>query len=499
MANVFHDRRATARGQRLIPLLAGLALLLAVPKLRAQACAAPDPETVYSTLKAKTLAHKSYTLTYNSVSRRGGGHEVFAKLRVAGKYLQDPAIYYEQRLKVETSFPEQAGPGYQEIYSGKDDLNRLLMPGAYKVLGVITMYPEDPKADYLNGENARRAAIWTWFPDWDRMKEGGKLEVACVTLEGKTLWLLTIHRGTNPDPVYHHDTVKIFIDPEAMFPMKVETYAAGDSKPVHSYAFFDVKLDAPLTPDQMKFEGLTLGWDIAGATIPKGPMLDKLAASEPKLAPADHDVPAFLAQLDRALAEIKDYETDLTISLRYYRLRQYKTEHYRYVSAGNAFASLNTHLEANYILLNAGEGFRLVFDPVKDKLLHVLPSGMYKVTGEATFPLDDPRLFSALGDDLPQLNFIALRDQLKSLLATATAKRTATATYGDLTGPALELTQPDLGLPKRPRLLRLVLDPSSHLPRLLDLRQYDDPNAFLTVRFDNTKINQGITNAGLWK
>jgi outer membrane lipoprotein-sorting protein len=488
------QRKASQR--RLIAFLIIVPFLLPLTKLKAQTCAAQDPELVYTQMKAKTMAHKTYSLTYRMSTNRG---TVWAKQEVEGKYLQTPAVYYEKRIKVEASFPEQAGPGYQEIYTGQDDINRILMPGALKAIGVISMFPEDPKADYLNGENTKRAAIWTWFAVWDRMKEGGKLEVACTALEGKTYWLLTIHRGTNPDPVYHHDTVKISIDPETMFPMKVETYRPGEAKPAVSYTFTNLKLDPPLTPDQLKFEGLTLGWDIAGATIPKGPMLDKLSAPEPKLGPAELEAPAFIEQLDRALAGIKDYETDLTISLRYFRLRQYKTERYRFIAGGNAFSSLNTHLEANYILLNAGEGFRLVFDPAKDKLLHVLPSGVYKVMGESTFPLDDPRLFSALGDDLPQLSFPAVRDQLKAVLAKASSKKAATATSGNQTGPWLEITEADLGLPKHPRIMRLTLDPGTHLPAFLELRGYDDPNAFLTVRFDNTKINSGLTNTSLWK
>ena len=69
--------------------------------------------------------------------------------------VQEPAWYCDKRLWVQASFKEQAGEGFQECYTATEDMTNLLMPGALRLLGMIPMYPEDPKADYLNGEIVR--------------------------------------------------------------------------------------------------------------------------------------------------------------------------------------------------------------------------------------------------------------------------------------------------------------------------------------------------------
>jgi hypothetical protein len=112
--------------------------------------------------------------------------------------------------------------------------------------------------------------------------------------------------------------------------------------------------------------------------------------------------------------------------------------------------------------------------------------------GEQTFPLDDPRIFTAIGDNVTELNFFAIRDRLKKTLENAVETKAATAAYKKASGPWIEFAQKKKGVPKVPTVTRLLLDDMTRLPRRLEYRGYDDPRAYLAVTFDNTRVNQGI-------
>jgi len=462
------------------------------------ACGNLKPEEIYARLKKETFSHNGYTATYFHQTERGKKHEIFARGELTGKYLQKPLMFCERRISSQTSFPEQASVGTQECYSAKDDLTRILMPGAYRALGVIIMFSEDPKASYLNGENNNNTPVWTWFKIWDRMLEGGQLSAKCETRKGKPAWVLILIRGKNPDPLYHHNEMRIWVDPEFWFPVRLEKYVPNDPRPVVIYDFEQLNLDAQIMEKDIAFEGVAPKYSLIGA--PGGPKLAGLIAQEPVLQNSpDLDPNSFVTMLDQALAEPKDYSTDLTLELKYRRLRQYRQDRFLYIRLTNSFSSLTTHLEANYMQINNGENFRTVYDPIKDNLLHILPAGVYKFMGEQIFPTDDPRLFSALGDNIYGLNFFTIRDELKRWLAAAEQKRTGQARYGDLKGPWLELIRKSQGIPAYPTVMRLMLDEQTRLPARLEYRGYDDPKACLTIRFSNTKINTGITSENLWR
>ena len=152
----------------LMPFLLGLSLFLEQPARAADCLPGLDAASAYTKLKQKTFSHNSYTAVYRHETYRGNRRQIYSRQRTSGRYLQEPAVYCLKRLAIEASFPEQAGAGYQECYRGKDDLTYLLMPGALRLVGVIKMFPEDPKSDYLNGENSKTGGVWTWFQKWDR-------------------------------------------------------------------------------------------------------------------------------------------------------------------------------------------------------------------------------------------------------------------------------------------------------------------------------------------
>jgi len=461
------------------------------------ACGNMKPEDVYARLKKETFSHNAYTATYYHSTERGRKHEIFARGELTGKYLQKPAMFCEKRLSSKTSFPEQAGVGTQECYSSKDDLSRVLMPGAYRALGAVVMFPEDPQATYLNGENNKTTEVWAWFKTWDRMMEGGQISAKCATLKGKPAWVLIL-RGKNPDPLYNHNEMRIWIDPALWFPVRQEKFVPNDYKPVVIYEFEELNLNAQITEKDISFEGIAPKWSLVSSS--GGPKLAGLSQEEPNLQDSPGmDANGFAAMLDKALSGLKDYTTELTLELRFHRLRQYRQDRFFFIRQNNSFAALTGHIEANYMQINSGDNFRTVYDPARDSLLHVLPAGVYKFMGEQTFPIDDPRLFSALGDNIADLDFFAIRDEFKKWLSDSAQEKWGIFAYGDHKGPWVELTRKSQGIPAQPTVMRIMLDEKTHLPARLEYRGYDDPKGYLLIRFSNTRINPGLKSENLWK
>ena len=465
----------------LIPLLA---LMAALPSARAE-----DARALYERMRAELLKHPTYTGVYEDFSARGKNQEINAFRKVSVKCIQKPKWYCGTILEARFSFPDNMTPGYQECYTEKDDLSRLLLPGAFRMLGPVVLYPEDPKAYYINGENLKGEGIWEFFAEWDRMLKGGAISAEQVQLQDKPYWLLTIRRGQIPDPDYHLDLCKLWVDPNTWFPMRQEYFRPGEPKAAHVYQYRELNWDAPLKPEDMKFQGLSMSWNLAKP--PGGKGLDQLQAPELKLAPEPAPkIEELLPRMDQALAPIKDYTLVMNTRFRFHRLRLIKQDRYSYLPAEHGFKVETLSLAANYILLGSTGGSRMFYVPSRDPLIHLLPGGVYKVMGEQTFTRDDPRLFSSLGDNVQDLDFFTIRDRLKAKLATSDVTAAKSAAPA---GILIELkTKVPTGL-REPETMQVLLDPQTSLPLQVGFRNYDDPEAFCQVEFSQLKTNSGLT------
>ena len=207
-----------------------------------------------------------------------------------------------------------------------------------------------------------------------------------------------------------------------------------------------------------------------------------------------------MSMLDKALAKVKDYQTQMIVKLRYRRLRQYREDSFRFVGVSSgAIAAETRELQANYLPVNSGKGTRTIFDPTRDRVTHIIPAGLYRAMGEHSYPPEDPRLSTAMGENLMELHFFALRDELKRRMEKAQSKKAGQAAYASRRGPWIEVKENDRRVPRRPITMRLLLDPNTHLPQLLEYTDFDDDKAFLVVEFNNTEINKGISAQDLWK
>jgi len=458
-------------------------------------CPDPDAAAAYEKMKQRVTTMDSYRAVYFKSTERGPEREIYSRFKCEGRYMREPAWYCEKRLSMDASFPEQAAEGYQQCYKGSEDMTRVLMPGALRIIGQVPLYPEDPKSDYINGENFRESAAWTWVPGWDRVIEDGKLSASCRERRGGQFIVLEI-KAAKPSPVYNHIMDRVWVNPETWFPERVEKYVPDEDEPVMVRDHLELELDAGLTEDDMGFEGLSFGWNLA--PVPEGPKLDGLAYQAHAISPGPSPQ-EFLAMLDRALAEVSDYTTMMTFELLYHRLRQYRKDRFVYVTRSGAFATLTRHLESNYVQMSAGRDFRTVYDPTRDGHLHILPAGIYRVTGEQAFPLDDPRLFTSLGDNVTEMNFFAIRNKMKSWMEGARQVKAGAVDYQGKLAPCIKVHEGPPEARKRPYTMTLVLDPETKLPWRLIYTGYDDPKAYISLAFENTRTNTGITEQDLWE
>jgi outer membrane lipoprotein-sorting protein len=462
-----------------------LAMLMSLGSLGA----GEDARALYERMRAELFRHQSYTAVYEDYSARGKNQEINAFRVVSVKCIQKPKWYCGTILEAKYSFPDQMTPGYQECYTEKDDLSRLVLPGAYRMLGVVLMFPEDPKAYYINGENLKSEGIWDFFSDWDRMLQAGAISAEPVQFKGQPYWLLTIRRGEIPDPDFHLDLCKIWVDPDTWFPMRMEYFRPGEPKAAHVYTYREVKLSAPLSAEDMNFQGLTMGWNLAKPAGGAG--LGELAAPELKLAaePAP-DAEDLLKRFEEALQPIRDYTVTMSTRFRFHRLRLLKQDRYSYLRPERGFEVETLSLAANYILLGSTGGSRMFYAPSHDALIHLFPGGIYKVMGEQTFTRDDPRLFSSLGDNVQDLDFFTIRDRVRGKLADSEVR---TARSQEPAGILIELKTKILTGPREPKIMRLFLDPATSLPLRVEFRGYDDPQGFCQVDFSDLKTNTGLT------
>jgi len=452
----------------------------------------PDAGAVYERMRAELNKVGAYTSTWEEYSSRGKKHEMFTRRIMRGRLMKSPKHYCRTITKAETSFDEQCKEGFQECYTASDNLSKMVLPGAYRVVGEIPIFPEDPKAYYINGENLATSGVWDFFDNWDRMLEGGRLEVEESKRGGKSCWLLTIYRGSLPDPDYNLDTAKIWVDKKTWFPKRIEYLRPGESKAAAFLDFREINLNPGLTAEDMGFEGLTLKWNLAKP--PGGEGLDKLKLADYQTSgDASAGAGELLQKMDLALASIKDYAVTMTTSHRLYRVRLLKTERFNYIK-GAGFGLELYEVAANYILFLPAKGSRMYHVPRLSPLVHVVPSGVYRVVGEQTFSPTDPRLFTSMGDDVKDLNFFGIRDTINKRMKTSDVEA---ARVKSPAGTMIRLESRVPVGPREPKVMIVVIDDNTSLPLRVDYRGYEDKDGFFQVDFAGLKTNLGLAPDGL--
>ena len=111
---------------------------------------------------------------YRDDDTAGPNQSLHAHFVYEGKYINHPRIYYQKAIETEFNYPEQTTPGFQQIYREEGDMIYILPP-AYRALGVISIYPEDPKSYGPRGENTKTSGPWDFVNVIAEMAKNGKV------------------------------------------------------------------------------------------------------------------------------------------------------------------------------------------------------------------------------------------------------------------------------------------------------------------------------------
>jgi len=435
-------------------------------------------------------ALKDCSMRFKLYASMGKNNEMYLYAVETGKYLHHPLLYYQRRDETKASYKEQGGDGFQEIYRGDEDMTIILMPGAYRALGLIKLYPEDPKGFGMNGGSLKSMAPWDAMEGFSKMAKIGKVTLENGNLNNKPYLVFEIVQ--NPGTYYNAgiNRAKIYVDPQTNLINRFEQFRPGSDKPCAWVEYVDLKVNTGLTPEQFSFEGFKSPFSLVKSPPPSevDPVLTPIARS--KLPDPGPDAQTVIASFNKAVDSINSYRADLSMRFRYRRLRLYREDRYAYNRKPYWFTLATTAQKADYILLNHSAGAVLWIDPA-DNSFHIIGGGVQRILGEQVFSGADYKFFSTLGDNPYELDFPHVQAMLKGYFAGGKAE----AWVVDYKGKKmweLQVSRAGEVWSRHPGKINLVIDPETSLPRVIELSGYDDPRAIMAMTVDNIKLNPGI-------
>ena len=368
-----------------------------------------------------------------------------------------------------------------------------ILPPAYRALGMISLYPEDPKSFGPRGENTKSSGPWDFVNEVAAIAKNGKLSLENSKVEGKDCYCF---EAVSSQGIFYRagiNRAKLCVDQKTLLPVKIEKYQPDWPKPVVATTFEEFSPNTGLTAEQLKFEGLKNPFSMI--KTPSGAEFEGRIKIAPraKLKDPAPDPQAILQNFGAAADKINDYRADLTMGFRYHRLRLYREDRFAYHRSPYWFTLYTTVQDANYLLLSHSAGSALWYSP-SDKNLHLVGGGVQKIMGEQVFSGIDYKFYDNTGDNPFQLDFPAL----KKLIAESFSNDKARAWMTEYQGKKmweLELYRTGQTPPLWFGKINLVIDPETALPAVLELSGYDDPKALVAMTFSSIKTNIGIVVA----
>lgn len=435
----------------------------------------------------KVSSLKDCQVKFRSYSSTGKLQPLYLYTRQSARYIREPALYYQKRLEVKANYKEQAQAGFQEIYRGDMDLIEILMPGAFRALGLIKIFPEDPKATGMNGGSLKSMAPWDALNGFSRMAKLGSVELKDATLNGKPALMFEITQ--RPGTFYYGEInrVRLYVEPESLLPKRFEQYSPDTTEPMSWLEWDDMEVNTGLAPEQIKFEGFKSPFSMVSTPSAKDvePLLKPIIRK--RLSEHAPEAKSILVSFNQAVDGIKSYRADLRMSFRYLRLRLYREDRFAYNRKPYWFMLVTEAQKANYLLLNHSAGAQLWIDP-KDNNFHLIGGGVQKLLGEQVFSSSDYKFYSSLGDNPYELDFI----KLQSLIQNHFDLSSAQACIVDYEGKKMyeiKLLRAGEVPPRHPGKINLIIDPELNLPRAIEFSAYDDPKAYMAMTIDNLRLN----------
>jgi hypothetical protein len=468
-------------------ILSGLMLLLLI------AAETADQKKAIEQLDQAVKAAKALNdcqVKFRLYTSAGKNQELHLYTVEEGKYLHNPVIYYQKRIQVEANYKEQAADGYQGIYRGDQDILELLLPSGFRTIGVLRVFPEDPKAIWMNGGRLKAMAPWDLMDGFAKQARISRVSSLNATLAGKQYLLFQITQNQGTYYVAGINRVNLFVNPQTLLPFRFEQFRPGEDKPCAWCEYEWIKVNTGLKPDDIDFEGFKNPISMFKGSQVKDvdPLLGPIQRAKlPEPAPQTQ---AIIAEFNKAVDGILSYRADLSMRFRYKRLRLYREDRFAYHKDPYWFTLATTNQKANYILLNHSAGSTLWFDP-DDKTFHILGGGGQKMLGEVVFTSSDYKFYSPLGDNPYEDDFAHIQGLLKDYFAGG--KLAAwTVNYKNKKMYELEVRRAGEVWPRHPGSMNLVIDPANNLPCVVEFSDYDDPKAFMAMTVDNLMINVKI-------
>ncbi len=470
---------------RKIPLLALLLLLCAAVYGQEK-----NAQKRFDQAVKAAEALKDCRVRFRIYTSSGKNHEQHLFSAEEAKYLHHPLFYYQRRDQVESNYKEQGGVGFQEIYRSDTDLVELLLPGAFRALGLIRIFPEDPKGYGMNGGSLKSMAPWDAMEGFAEMAGIGKVEIKDGALNHKKclLFEITQNQGT-----YYYSGINhahLYLDPETLYLLRYEQYYPNTDRPMTWMEYDSFQPNTGLTRDQISFQGFKSPFSLI--TTPSAKEVDPLLQPilRTRLPDPAPDPQTILAGLSQAVDAVNSYRADLTVRFRYLRLRLYRQDRFAYNRKPYWFTLATTAQKADYILLNHSAGAVLWIDP-KDNNIHIIGGGVQRILGEQVFSVDDYKFYSPLGDNPYQTDFAGIQNMIKTDFNNQKAEGW-TVDYQGKKMWELKLVRTGETPKRHPGKINLVIDPETNLPAVVELSGYDDPFGRMAMEINNLKINQGL-------
>jgi len=435
----------------------------------------------------KVNSLKDCRVKFRLYTSSGKNHELHLFTAEEAKYLHHPLLYYARRDQVEANYKEQAQAGFQEIYRGDTDMTELLLPGAFRALGLIRIFPEDPKGFGMNGESLKSMAPWDSVEGFAEMAKIGKVELKDAALNNKKCLLFEITQ--NPGTYYYAgiNHIHLYVDPQTLLPARFEQYYPNTDRPMAWMEYDSFQTNTGLTQDQIAFQGFKSPFSLI--TTPSArevdPLLQPILRTRvPEPAP---DPQTILAGFNQTVDAIHSYRADLSMRFRYLRLRLFRQDRFAYNRNPCWFTLATTAQKADYILLNHSAGAVLWIDP-KDLNFHIIGGGVQRLLGEQVFSSNDYKFYSPLGDNPYEMDLVRLQGMLRNSFTNNRAE-SWTVEYQGKKMWEMKLVRTGETPARHPGKINLVIDPETNLPRVIELSGYDDPKAIMAMTIDNIKLN----------
>ncbi len=437
----------------------------------------------------RTDSLRDCQVKFREYGERGAGQEkIYALRHIFALYLRNPRLYYQRILSAEYNYPEQAKPGYQEIYRGEEDIIECLLPGTLRLLGVVRFYPEDPKSRGMRSQGLKYLAPWDQLNELKARAEQGEIYLKIEERAGKKFYQFEIRQPPSQVYLLGVNRARLWVEQETLLPFRIEKFAPGKKEPVWWIEYEEFIPDAGIKPEQIKFQGIRSPF--SALKFPAPEELDHLIYPlEKKVLKKSAPLPEqVFFQFQKALERVNSYQAELEVRFGYQRLRLWQKDRFACHKNPYWFTIITIAQKTSYPQLSYSAGSVVWLSP-QDNCFHIIGGGIQRIIGEQVFSRADFKFYSPLGNNPYQLDFFSLEKILERDFLPSQARWVAY--QGE---EALELELKRTAPAPEPSFGRvcLLLNPTDYLPRAVELGDYDDPEGIMSMELSNLKLNPQI-------